>query len=203
MSQPQTEAYATVADQRPSTSDELALGPLQISEIILHTRSFDSMKAWYVDFFGGLKPAVDVAPNRGLKSIPDVTRLCFLRIHTNYPITQVLGLFEIPELGDRHPAGSGLNHMQFREQSLQHLFRRYEVLKSAGITPFKAYNHGPSTSFYYSDPDGNEVELNATNFSKEEDYLAFFQSDEYRKNVEGYQVDAESYMHEKRTSGAA
>lgn len=179
------------------------LGPLQISEIILHTRKFDAMKAWYMTFFGGLKPSVDVAPDRKMKSIPEVTRLCFLRIHMSYPFTQVLGLFEIPELEGRRPSASGLDHMQFREASLEHLFRRYEALKAAGIAPVKTYNHGPSSSFYYADPDGNEVELNATNFARESDYLAFFQTEEYRRNVEGVPVDAESYVRERRSAAGA
>lgn len=161
------------------------------------------MKDWYVTLFGGLKPSVDVVPNRTLKSLPAVTRLCFLRIHMSYPYSQVLGLFEIPELEGRRPTASGFDHMQFREMSLQHLFRRYDALKARGVTPVRIYNHGPSTSFYYSDPDGNEVELNASNFAEEKDYLAFFQTDEYKRNVEGVPVDPETYIQERRSAGAA
>ena len=54
--------------------------------------------AWYQSVFGGLKPVVDVDSDRKLTYVPQVKRICFLRIHSGYPYTQVLGLFEIPEL---------------------------------------------------------------------------------------------------------
>ena len=176
----------------PSESDA-PLGPLQISEIILRTRKFDEMKGWYQEFFGGLKPTVESAPHGTLKSAPAVERLCFLRIHMSFPYTQVLGIFELPEAPASKGYGSGLDHMQFREAKLENLFRRHERLKAAGVRPTHSFNHGPGTSFYYADPDGNVVELSANNFESESEYLAFFHTDAFRKNVEGNPVDADTY----------
>ena len=186
--------------QAPRPASGRAMGPLQISEIILHTRHFDIMQGWYSRLFDGLKPAVESEPQRGLKSAPEVTRLCFFRIHFQYPFTQVLGLFEVPEITSGNPRAPGLNHMQFREASLENLFQRYDMLKAQGVLPFKTYNHGPGSSFYYRDPDGNEVELSATNFSSQEDYLAFMRSEAFRSNVEGHAVDAQSYIAEVRAA---
>ena len=171
-----------------------ALGPLQISEIILHTAQFDAMKAWYQTLFGGLKPVVDIDSDRKLTYVPNVKRICFLRIHSRYPYTQVLGLFEIPELRTGAASGPGLDHMQFREANLESLFARYRVLKAAGLRPHSSYDHGPATSFYYADPDGNHVELSAVNFATEEAYLAFMRSEQYLRNVEGYPVDPDAHI---------
>ena len=190
----------TASTQSTRSASAPALGPLQISEIILHTRHFDIMKDWYSRLFDGLKPAVESEPQRGLKSAPEVTRLCFFRIHFQYPFTQVLGLFEVPEISSGNPRAPGLNHMQFREASLENLFQRYEMLRSEGVLPFKSYNHGPGSSFYYRDPDGNEVELSATNFANQEDYLAFMRSEAFRSNVEGHAVDAQRYIAEVRAA---
>jgi hypothetical protein len=33
------------------------------------------------------------------------------------------------------------------------------------IRPFYSINHGPTTSLYYTDPDGNRVELLVDNFA--------------------------------------
>ena len=50
------------------------------------------------------------------------------------------------------------------------------------------------------DPDGNEVELSATNFANQEDYLAFMRSEAFRSNVEGHAVDAQRYIAEVRSA---
>jgi catechol 2,3-dioxygenase-like lactoylglutathione lyase family enzyme len=177
------------------------MGPIQISEIILHTTNYEAMKGWYQRLFGGLKPAVEESPNGTMKSFPEVLRLCFLRIHSNYPFTQVLGLFEVKSLKEK--GGTGLNHMQFREASLDNLFERYEMLKAAGILPKKPYNHGPATSFYYVDPDGNEVEISATNFPTEKEYLDYLKSDVFKKNPEGERVDPDAYIAQHRGKKSA
>ena len=171
-----------------------ALGPLQISEIILHTMKFEEMRAWYQRLFGGMEPATDVDSEKKLSFLPDVERICFLRIHFQYPFTQVLGIFEIKDLARPVKPVPGLDHMQFREASKDYLFARYEMLKAAGVMPFCTYNHGPATSFYYRDPDNNVVEISAVNFATEFEYLAFFQSEEFKKNIEGYPVDADEYI---------
>ena len=58
----------------------------------------------------------------------------------------------------------------------------------------KSYNHGPGTSFYYHDPDGNTVELSSANFANEADYLAYFRSEAYKKNISGIEIDAAAYV---------
>ena len=176
--------------------------PLQVSEIILRTSRYDEIKGWYQTLFGGLKPTVETQTERRMKSVPHIERLCFLRIHASFPFTQVLGIFEVPEAREPAQMNAGLDHMQFRESSLANLFGRYEMLKNGGVLPTHCFNHGPGTSFYYKDPDGNVVELSAVNFDNESDYLAFFQTDEYRSNVEGYEVEPESYIAERLASPA-
>ena len=54
-------------------------------------------------------------------------------------------------------------------------------------------NHGPGTSFYYTDPDGNTVELSGPNFDNEAEYLAYFDSEAYRTNIAGIVIDPDEY----------
>jgi hypothetical protein len=42
--------------------------------------------------------------------------------------------------------------------------------------PTRSANHGPFTSFYYRDPDGNRVELSVRNYAAEAETLALMQS---------------------------
>jgi catechol 2,3-dioxygenase-like lactoylglutathione lyase family enzyme len=123
--------------------------------------------------------------------------IAFIRIFSDHPYTQVLGIFEIPAvsgLADNQKGEPGLHHMQLRHAGLDHLFSRYEDLRARGITPMRCFNHGPGTSFYYRDPDGNTVELSAANFVNEADYLAYFRSESYAKNISGIEIDPDAYV---------
>jgi catechol-2,3-dioxygenase len=59
---------------------------------------------------------------------------------------------------------AGVDHIGFGLPDFGSLVENFERLKAAGITPLLPVNHGFTTSLYYSDPDGNEVELTVDNF---------------------------------------
>ena len=59
---------------------------------------------------------------------------------------------------------SGLYHTAWEYGTLDELLATYCRLKEVGIVPERCVNHGPTTSFYYVDPDGNHVELQSDNF---------------------------------------
>lgn len=65
--------------------------------------------------------------------------------------------------GDRE-AHTGMHHFAFEYEGADDLLATYARLKDVGITPDACLDHGPTTSFYYFDPDGNGVELQADNF---------------------------------------
>lgn len=189
------------ADPSQVTAD---LKGVRISEIILQTSRYDDLKQWYMAVLGQ-KPFVENArpnkpisrtgqPEGGKQVHARSVRLCFFRLHIDYPYTQVFGLFEIDGLGDKPTNDPGLNHMQFRHESLEHAISRYEKLRSFGILPYRTANHGPGTSFYYHDLDGNVVEMSGPNFPTEKEYLDYFQSESYRNNISGIDVDPEEYV---------
>ena len=53
----------------------------------------------------------------------------------------------------------------------------YEQKKARGVVPHWPVNHGISTSMYYTDPDGNEFEMQVNNFDTSEEALAFMATD--------------------------
>ncbi len=59
---------------------------------------------------------------------------------------------------------SDFHHVAFEYDSMQDLLANYARLRDIGITPAMTVDHGPTTSFYYRDPDDNEVELQCDNF---------------------------------------
>ena len=178
----------------PGTGSPAGLTPPRLSEVVLKTSRYREMKAWYETVLG-VKAHFEHTPpdweqrRAGLSErLPLELKLCFIRVAHSYPYSQVLALFDYPEL--RAPEGtSGLHHLQFRNADLPELLRRYEGLRAQGIRPYKSFNHGPATAFYFDDPDGNLVELSAANFPTEAEYLAFMKSPAFAANPVGVAVD--------------
>ncbi len=157
------------------------LPSVRLSEIVLRTARFQEANDWYQAVLG-----IDPFLLNG--------QVSFRRLHTDYPYTQVLAIFNRPDLHDNDDKTSGLDHIQLRHATLGDMFTRYERLKAVGITPHRSMNHGPGTSFYYRDPDGNTVELSGPNFERERDYLAYFESEAFRKNIAGIPVDPDEFV---------
>ena len=53
----------------------------------------------------------------------------------------------------------GLLHIAWEYGTLDCLLSSYARLRELSILPWRAVHHGPTVSFYYEDPDGNQVEL--------------------------------------------
>jgi catechol 2,3-dioxygenase-like lactoylglutathione lyase family enzyme len=169
--------------------------PPQFCEVILKTSRFTDMKAWY-ETLTEVK-AFFVRNDASKPTWAGAYNIAFIRIFSDHPHTQVLGLFDIPAVAGRannQEGEPGMHHMQLRHVSLDHLFSHYEELRAGGITPIRSFNHGPGTSFYYHDPDGNTVEPSAVNFENESDYLAYFRSESYAKNISGIEIDPARYV---------
>jgi catechol 2,3-dioxygenase-like lactoylglutathione lyase family enzyme len=85
---------------------------------------------------------------------------------TNDGANHRIALVGVPGVSDdpNKIAHAGLHHTAFEFANLGELLRRYETLKAAGIRPHFCVDHGLTMSFYYEDPDGNSVELQADNF---------------------------------------
>ncbi len=167
----------------------------QFSEVVLKTSSFARMKDWYENLLQ--VKAFFVRDDAKQASWTGAWGIAFIRLYHQHPYTQVLGLFEVPAVSgkaDGLKGEPGLHHMQLRHQGLDHLFSRFEALRAQGIVPERAWNHGPGTSFYYRDPDGNMVELSAVNYADEEAYLAYYRSESYRRNVSGIEIDPGEYV---------
>jgi len=85
---------------------------------------------------------------------------------TNDSANHRLALISVPGLGDDpgKVAHAGLHHSAFEFRTLEQLLTRYQTLKTRQIVPHACIDHGLTMSFYYLDPDGNSVELQADNF---------------------------------------
>lgn len=98
-----------------------------------------------------------------------------------------IGVF--PGTGPRAPGSAGLAHFAFTFANLHELALAYIQRKANGIVPFWCVNHGPTTSMYYKDPDGNEIETQVDNFDNNEDTDVFMRSPMFAENPIGTEFD--------------
>lgn len=178
-----------------------ALAATWISEVVLQTARYDEMKNWYEAvlgrsfFFESVPKQPGKQPPLGDKQVKAAeVRACFMKLDPGFPYGGTFGIFELPWL-DRAPGKDpGLNHMQFKNSDLGTLITRLELLKQGGIHPQRSANHGPGLSFYFKDPDQNVVELCINNFATMEETLKFTQSEKFRKNPSGLELDRDEFI---------
>ena len=89
---------------------------------------------------------------------------------------------------------AGIYHIAFTLGSLAELAAKYTELKAAGMEPHWPVNHGMSTSMYYFDPDGNELEFQVDNFDTGVEALAFMGTGEYARNPIGVDIDLGDWL---------
>ena len=83
----------------------------------------------------------------------------------------------------------GLDHIAYNFGSLPELLEKWRSLSEQGIEPVWCINHGPTTSIYYEDPDGNRLEFQSDNFDTREQLQDFALSMEFDKNPIGVNFD--------------
>ena len=185
--------------------------PLKISETILKTGRLPDMKRWYTTVLG-VEPFFEHAPPPGTTPLDlggqtraSDLRMCFFRLSLDHPYVQTIGLFEEPGTAlDPARGAPGLHHMQLMTADLNLLCDTFERLRAHGLSPHRSADHGPMTSFYYRDPDGNNVEITAQNQPTLEAMLAFMTSDAFRANPSGREIaDPEAFVATRRSAESA
>lgn len=98
---------------------------------------------------------------------------------------------------------TGIHHTAFEFDSVDDLLAHYEQLKSRGIEPHMALDHGMTTSIYYVDPDGNSVELQSDNFGDWKKSMEFMKtSPEFSDDPIGKFFDPQKML-DARKAGAS
>lgn len=176
-------------------SSHASLPPMRLGEIVLATGRYDVMIAWYRQLLN-IEPSLEHVTGAGFVAAgpPKPTRMCFFRLHTEHPYQHVVAIFEMPGTRGAPSGDPGLHHMQLRTASVPVLGERYRRLRDLGVLPYRAMDHGASTSLYYHDPDHNAVEISASNFETEADFEACLASEAYRRNPAGHAIDPQALL---------
>ena len=96
-----------------------------------------------------------------------------------------IALFETPVESEPTPGAPGLDHVAYCFPNLGELLSTYKRLKTLDILPYMPINHGPTTSLYYHDPDGNGVELQIDNFATPAELKGWMESGAFEANPIG------------------
>ena len=92
----------------------------------------------------------------------------------------------------------GVDHIGFSCGGPSELADEYERLKAMGITPTVTVNHHFTSSLYYRDPDGNEVEITCDNMPTKAECSAFMGTTEMAEAMQppffGSEFDPEQLL---------
>lgn len=105
-----------------------------------------------------------------------------------------IAILQAPGTGPKQQETCGLEHIAFTYSNLEGLALSYRQRKANGILPVWCINHGPTTSIYYRDPDGNQLETQIDNFRTNEEVAQFLVSKEFAENPIGTDFDAEDLV---------
>lgn len=149
--------------------------PAKFAHAVLATKQFKEMVDWYTTVL-----EAEIVHSNAM--------LAFMTYDDEH---HRIAIAAVPGLADKPRHSVGLDHLAYTYANLGDLVFTYERLRDAGIKPVVTINHGPTTSMYYRDPDGNRVELQIDNFESVEELKGFFRSDAFRNNPIGVNFDPE------------
>jgi catechol 2,3-dioxygenase-like lactoylglutathione lyase family enzyme len=154
------------------------IAPAKFAHIVLRTNRYDDMVAWW-------KTVLEL---EALSASPFISFLTFDEEHHRIAIARA------PDLKDKVPNSVGVDHFAFGYASLGELLATYERLAANGIRPATSIHHGVSLSFYYLDPDRNQVELQVDAFVSPAKTNEFLAGGAFERNPIGVLFDADALV---------
>lgn len=152
--------------------------PSKLAHVVLRTRNLQPMIQYYTTFLGA-------------QVIYENDFIAFLSYDDEH---HRIALIQAPGTQAKVPTSCGLEHIAFSFDTLQDLLLAYRQRRQKGIMPLWPVNHGPTTSIYYRDPDGNEIETQVDNFQDAEKATEFMKSKAFAENPIGVDFDPEEFI---------
>jgi len=154
------------------------ISPTSLAHVVLRTNNFRPMVDFYVAFLGG-------------RVAYENEYLAFLTYdHEHHRIA----ILQVPDTEKKVKNSCGLEHIAFTFDTLDDLVLSYQQRKEHGMVPVWCVNHGPTTSIYYEDPDGNQLETQVDNFDTVEETDQFMKSEAFGNNPIGVDYDPEDLI---------
>lgn len=178
--------------------------PNKLAHVVLWTRKVEEMRDWYIKVLDA--HVVFESPVGAFLTYDDEHH----RIAVANPVAAAALAAEkagssqgLVESGDdvsaeapvpTGPPVRGLAHIAFTFASLAELLDQYANLKEQSLLPAFSINHGTTTSMYYADPDGNQIELQIDNFDTAKEGTDFMMSESFERNPVGVLIDPDTML---------
>lgn len=147
--------------------------PNAFAHIVFRTGRFEQMVAFYKRFLNGWE-------------VMGSEKFSFQTYDEEHHRVAIVNVGDVPRLD---PRAAGVEHFAYSFASLGDLLANFLRLKELGIQPYWCINHGPTTSMYYRDPDGNQIEIQTDNFDTRQELVGFFETEAFKSNPLGVQFD--------------
>lgn len=159
--------------------------PRRLAHIALRTNRLEQMIHWYCSVLGA-------------KVVYGSDKIAFLTYDDEHHRIALVATAQFPDKPEQVCVGYA--HTAFAYDSLMELFGTYVRLKADDILPVRSINHGPTVSFYYADPDGNQIELQVDSFPDADATTAWMRSEAFERNPIGIEFDPDEML-QKLNSG--
>ncbi|MEM5517208.1 VOC family protein [Henriciella sp. AS95] len=147
--------------------------PASLAHIVLRTGQHQKMVGWYEHVLNA-------------EIVYSNDHLTFLTYDDEH---HRIAIAKLPVTGRRDKSRAGVDHIAFTYESLPLLLENWSRLQEDGIEPIWCINHGPTTSMYYQDPDGNVLELQVENFESDSEVDEWMSSSDFDINPIGVDFD--------------
>jgi catechol 2,3-dioxygenase-like lactoylglutathione lyase family enzyme len=174
---------ATSPELKPAEAAARPVVPAKLAHVVIRAKRFEEMLAWYRKVFH-------------MRTSFEAPVIAFLTYDDEHHRIAFLNTAHLPAPDQMR---TGIDHVAFTYAGLRDLLHTWERLNKEGIAPFWCINHGPTTSMYYRDPDGNEIELQVDNYPTLEEACAFFGSAEFAANPIGVDFDPAALLQKLRS----
>ncbi|MBO9641696.1 VOC family protein [uncultured Pseudacidovorax sp.] len=169
----------TTTQTATTTADAPVVRPRRLAHIALRTNRLDDLVAWYCTVLGAHVAHAS-------------SKVAFLTYDDEHHRLALIALEDYQPRDDAFRVGH--YHTAFAYDSLAELLGTYQRLRALDILPYRAINHGPTVSFYYADPEGNQIELQVDSFPDAEATNAWMRSEAFRRNPIGIDFDPDDMV---------
>jgi catechol 2,3-dioxygenase-like lactoylglutathione lyase family enzyme len=162
--------------------------PTKLAHVVFQTNNIARMRDWY-------------CATLGAQVIHENPQICFITYDEEH---HRIAFVDPGPLAARAPTlpgravdpaePPGLHHVAFTYASMGEYLDNYVRLRDVGIRPFRCINHGPTTSMYYRDPDGNRVELQIDNFATAQEGQDWLRTPAFAENPIGVEYDPDQLV---------
>ncbi|KAJ5934036.1 Glyoxalase/Bleomycin resistance protein/Dihydroxybiphenyl dioxygenase [Penicillium verhagenii] len=155
-------------------SDLSILRPDGLAHVVFRTANIKTMVKFWATFLGA-------------ERVFENDFIAFLRYDKEH---HRIAIINDESTGPHSTTAAGMHHVSFTYVTLRALLKAWKLRGEFDIKPTWCVNHGPTTSIYYKDPDGNSIETQVDNFNTVEEANAFMTSKFFQENPIGTDIDA-------------